>query len=155
MRDRETGRSRGFGFVTFGTSGEADNAIQNMNEQELDGRRIKVNIANARGCKSDFQRLSDADLFRPQQEVVVEATAEEAAMEAEEEETTVVVVATSRGATAEEGTVAVVATNRVGMEEEEGTEVRFSSLAIFRVGPDTICTRIPSRISGLRVLSLS
>ncbi|KAJ7039239.1 hypothetical protein C8F04DRAFT_1179167 [Mycena alexandri] len=43
------GRSRGFGFVTFGSSSEADAAIANLNEQDLDGRRIKVNLANARG----------------------------------------------------------------------------------------------------------
>jgi len=49
MRDRETGRSRGFGFVTFGSAQEADAAISGLNEQEVDGRRIKVNIANARG----------------------------------------------------------------------------------------------------------
>ncbi|QRV96622.1 RNA recognition motif protein [Ceratobasidium sp. AG-Ba] len=48
MRDRETGRSRGFGFVTYGTQQEADNAISSMNDQELDGRRIKVNGANQR-----------------------------------------------------------------------------------------------------------
>ena len=49
MRDRDTGRSRGFGFVTFSTSQEADAAIGALNEQELDGRRIKVNLANSRG----------------------------------------------------------------------------------------------------------
>jgi len=49
MRDRDTGRSRGFGFVTFGASQEADAAIAGLNEQELDGRRIKVNLANSRG----------------------------------------------------------------------------------------------------------
>ncbi|KAI0674773.1 hypothetical protein C8Q78DRAFT_499814 [Trametes maxima] len=49
MRDRDTGRSRGFGFVTYSSAGEAQTAISSLNEQELDGRRIKVNLANARG----------------------------------------------------------------------------------------------------------
>lgn len=48
MKDRETGRSRGFGFVTYGTQQEADAAIAALNEQELDGRRIRVNMANSR-----------------------------------------------------------------------------------------------------------
>lgn len=48
MKDRETGRSRGFGFVTFATEDQAEAAIQGLNEQDLDGRRIRVNIANAR-----------------------------------------------------------------------------------------------------------
>ncbi|KAG1799855.1 uncharacterized protein HD556DRAFT_1345413 [Suillus plorans] len=48
MKDRETGRSRGFGFVTFNGTEEAEAAIQGMNEQELDGRRLRVNLANAR-----------------------------------------------------------------------------------------------------------
>jgi len=48
MRDRETGRSRGFGFVTYSQESEADAAIGALNDQELEGRRIKVNFANAR-----------------------------------------------------------------------------------------------------------
>jgi len=48
MRDRETGRSRGFGFVTYSSEQEADAAIGALNDQELEGRRIKVNFANAR-----------------------------------------------------------------------------------------------------------
>lgn len=34
MRDRDTGRSRGFGFVTYSNSNEAESAIGAMNEQE-------------------------------------------------------------------------------------------------------------------------
>ncbi|KAJ1305797.1 hypothetical protein OPQ81_010527 [Rhizoctonia solani] len=48
MKDRETGRSRGFGFVTYGTKEEAEAGMEGLNEQELDGRRIRVNIANER-----------------------------------------------------------------------------------------------------------
>ncbi|KAM0355087.1 hypothetical protein ACHAPU_000944 [Fusarium lateritium] len=48
MRDRETGRARGFGFVTFSNDAEAEAAVNGLNEQELDGRRIRVNVANAR-----------------------------------------------------------------------------------------------------------
>ena len=48
MRDRDTGRSRGFGFVTFASADQANAAISSLNESELDGRRIRVNLANAR-----------------------------------------------------------------------------------------------------------
>jgi len=48
MQDRETGRSRGFGFVTYLSQDQAEAAISSMNEQMLDGRTIKVNMANQR-----------------------------------------------------------------------------------------------------------
>jgi RNA recognition motif. (a.k.a. RRM, RBD, or RNP domain) len=49
MMDRETGRSRGFGFVEMATSEEADRAIGGMNGASLDGRTIRVDKATPRG----------------------------------------------------------------------------------------------------------
>ncbi|KAI7761078.1 hypothetical protein LZL87_011483 [Fusarium oxysporum] len=40
----------GFGFVTYSNSNEASNAIVALNEQEIDGNQVKVNMANARGA---------------------------------------------------------------------------------------------------------
>jgi RNA recognition motif-containing protein len=48
ITDRETGKSRGFGFVTFVTDGDAQNAISALNGQELDGRTLNVNEAQDR-----------------------------------------------------------------------------------------------------------
>ncbi len=48
ISDRETGRSRGFGFVTFTDEGPTQQAISEMNGTELDGRPIVVNEANER-----------------------------------------------------------------------------------------------------------
>ena len=49
VTDRETGRSRGFGFVEMATPEEADAAVKKFNGSELDGRTLKVEIAKAPG----------------------------------------------------------------------------------------------------------
>ena len=46
ITDRETGRSKGFGFVEMSTATDAQNAIDRLNGSTLDGRKIVVNIAN-------------------------------------------------------------------------------------------------------------
>jgi RNA recognition motif-containing protein len=48
MMDRETGRSKGFGFVEMGSDAEAQAAINGMNGQPLDGRAVVVNEARPR-----------------------------------------------------------------------------------------------------------
>ena len=48
MMDRDTGRSKGFGFVEMGSDPEAQAAINGMNGQALDGRAIVVNEARPR-----------------------------------------------------------------------------------------------------------
>jgi len=48
MMDRETGRSKGFGFVEMGSDAEAQSAINGMNGQALEGRAIVVNEARPR-----------------------------------------------------------------------------------------------------------
>jgi cold-inducible RNA-binding protein len=47
VTDRDTGRSRGFGFVEMATSEEADQAVQKLNGKDLDGRQLKVERAKA------------------------------------------------------------------------------------------------------------
>ena len=48
ISDRDTGRSRGFGFVTFTDAQAADDAIAKMDGADLDGRGIRVNEAQER-----------------------------------------------------------------------------------------------------------
>ena len=48
ITDRDTGQSRGFGFVEMSSSDEANRAIADLNGKEVDGRQLKVNIAKPR-----------------------------------------------------------------------------------------------------------
>ena len=48
VEDRETGRSRGFGFVEMASKADAENAIAQLNGKEVDGRALKVNEAKPR-----------------------------------------------------------------------------------------------------------
>ncbi|XP_044484130.1 glycine-rich RNA-binding protein 2, mitochondrial-like [Mangifera indica] len=48
ITDRDTGRSRGFGFVNFASDDSASSALSAMDGQELNGRNIRVSYANER-----------------------------------------------------------------------------------------------------------
>jgi cold-inducible RNA-binding protein len=48
MKDRETGRPRGFGFITMSSDEEAQKAIEGLNGKDMDGRALTVNIAKPR-----------------------------------------------------------------------------------------------------------
>jgi RNA recognition motif-containing protein len=53
IEDRETGRSRGFGFVEMSDSKEANAAIASFDGKEVDGRNLKVNEAKPREDRSN------------------------------------------------------------------------------------------------------
>jgi RNA recognition motif-containing protein len=52
ITDRDTGRSRGFGFVTFAQDEDAKSAISKMDGTSLDGKTIKVNEAQEKSPRS-------------------------------------------------------------------------------------------------------
>jgi len=59
ITERDTGRSRGFGFVTFAESSDAEEAMEKMNGAELDGRELRVNEADDRPRRSGGGRSWD------------------------------------------------------------------------------------------------
>lgn len=48
VKDRMTGRSRGFGFVEMADKDEAEKAIEALNGTDVDGRNLRVNVARSR-----------------------------------------------------------------------------------------------------------
>jgi RNA recognition motif-containing protein len=53
ITDRDTGRSKGFGFVEMNSDDEANSAIERYNGQEFEGRRIVVNEARPQAPRAD------------------------------------------------------------------------------------------------------
>ncbi|MBI2641901.1 RNA-binding protein [Candidatus Roizmanbacteria bacterium] len=69
ISDRYTGRSKGFGFVTFANEADAEKAVAEMANKDIEGRKIVVNVARPReernnrgggggggGFRKDFNR---------------------------------------------------------------------------------------------------
>lgn len=54
--DRESGRSRGFGFVEMASSDEANQAMVKLNGKEIEGRSISVSVAREKGPRPDNKR---------------------------------------------------------------------------------------------------
>jgi RNA recognition motif-containing protein len=60
INDRETGRSRGFGFVTFANEQSMRDAIEQMNGKQLDDRNITVKEAQSRGGRAAMAATAEA-----------------------------------------------------------------------------------------------
>ena len=56
ITDRETGRSRGFGFVEMSADAEAKEAIQGLNNKEVEGRAMSVSVAKEKVARTDNKR---------------------------------------------------------------------------------------------------
>lgn len=67
IMDHYAGRSKGFGFVTFANEADAEKAVAEMNEKEVEDRKIIVNVAKPREERTgggDFRRDSRRDSRR-------------------------------------------------------------------------------------------
>jgi RNA recognition motif-containing protein len=56
VTDRETGRSRGFGFVEMGSKTEASAAMDKLNGKEIEGRMISVTVAREKESRPDKRK---------------------------------------------------------------------------------------------------
>ncbi len=56
ISDRETGQSRGFGFVEMGSDDEAKEAIKGLNGKEVEGRAMSVSVAREKAPRADNKR---------------------------------------------------------------------------------------------------
>ena len=58
ITDRDTGRSRGFGFVEMNSDDEANKAMKGLNNKEIEGRAMSVTVAREKAPRSDNKRWS-------------------------------------------------------------------------------------------------
>jgi len=56
IADRETGKSRGFGFVEMDVVAEAQAAMKSLHNKEIDGRALSVTVAKEKAARSDNKR---------------------------------------------------------------------------------------------------
>lgn len=56
ITDRESGQSRGFGFVEMGSDAEAREAINGLNNKEVEGRAMSVSVAREKTSRTDNKR---------------------------------------------------------------------------------------------------
>lgn len=56
ITDRETGRSRGFGFVEMSSDDEAREAIKGLDNKEVEGRAMSVSVAKEKTARTDNKR---------------------------------------------------------------------------------------------------
>ena len=56
IADRETGKSRGFGFVDMDVVAEAQAAMKSLNNKETEGRALSVTVAKEKAVRSDNKR---------------------------------------------------------------------------------------------------
>jgi RNA recognition motif-containing protein len=61
VQDRETGRSKGFGFVEMDSDTEAQAAIQGLHEQDHEGRSLTVDVAKPREARTTALRGGSGD----------------------------------------------------------------------------------------------
>jgi len=64
IKDRDTGRSKGFGFVEMSDDAAAEEAIQALNEADMNGRNLKINQARPKEARSDRPRGGDRGGYR-------------------------------------------------------------------------------------------
>ena len=56
ITDRDTGRSRGFGFVEMGSEEEGSKAMKALNNKEIEGRAMSVSVAREKNPRADNKR---------------------------------------------------------------------------------------------------